>query len=79
MYKLIFLSICFSIVLIGCNGDYKNKTDEKIYPQNYSCNETQLELVKKEFNICKETGYFDSYCFSQAKVSQCDKIRINNE
>ena len=68
------LGLSFLIALLclcGCEYSVDN-TDAEV--ELYRCNSAQLDLVKKEIEICKETGYLNSYCFRQAKKTQCEKI-----
>lgn len=58
------------LLLVGC----KIGVDEKIRPENYICNDSQLELVKKEVEICGTTSYSSSYCFAQAKATICSPL-----
>lgn len=59
------------LCLCGCEVRQDN-TDAEV--ELYRCNSEQLDLVKKEMEVCKQTGYLDSYCFRQAKKTQCEKI-----
>ena len=63
--RYIFLLIM--VILIGCDGN------DKFY--NYTCTKEQLDLVEREFDICKRTSFVSSYCFEIAKKSQCTKIK----
>jgi hypothetical protein len=66
MTKLIFiLSI---IIICGCE---EQRLDT---PENYSCTSEELELVKKEFEICDQSSYMSSYCFLQAKKTICSPL-----
>jgi hypothetical protein len=56
------------LCLCGCDN-----TDGIYQVENYQCTSEQLDLVKKEFDICKG-AYADHYCFRQAKKTQCDKL-----
>lgn len=70
------LGLSFLIALLclqGCSDSVDNPNAEV---ELYRCNSAQLDLVKKEIEICKETGYFNSYCFRQAKKTQCEKISV---
>jgi hypothetical protein len=46
--------------------------------ENYRCTSDQLDLVKKEFDICKGTCS-DQYCYLQAKKTQCALIAKTKE
>lgn len=73
-FKRATLGLSFLIALLclcGCDVSTDNSRGEV---ELYTCNAAQLDLVKKEVEICRETGYFDSYCFLQAKKTQCEKI-----
>ena len=45
--------------------------------EKYRCTSEQLDLVKKEFDICKGS-YADHYCYLQAKKTQCEFIGKHN-
>jgi hypothetical protein len=75
-FKRATFGLSFLIALLclcGCEVKVDN-TDAEV--ELYKCSGEQLELVKKEMEICKETGYLDSYCFRQAKKTQCEKISV---
>lgn len=65
----ILISLMF---LYGCDDNRENLED-------YRCSSEQIDLVKKELEVCKGTGFLESYCFLQAKISHCEKININSE
>lgn len=67
------LGLSFFIVLLCLQGCGEN-TGGRSQVENYRCTSEQLDLVKKEFEICIESSYLTSYCFLQAKKTQCDKI-----
>lgn len=81
--RSIWLAICSTVLLVGCKVDINNsgkqKPDADINPELYKCNESQLRLVKTEFEICSQSGYFNNYCFAQAKKSQCEVIPQETE
>jgi len=68
---LMAIALIALLCLCGCEYSVDN-TDAEV--ELYKCNSVQLDLVKKEIEICKETGYLSSYCFRQAKKTQCEKI-----
>ncbi len=72
--KTTWLAVCLTALLAGCSRENENTKAAEIYPQDYRCTGAQLVLVKKEFEICQESGFFDSHCFKMAKSSQCELI-----
>lgn len=42
---------------------------------DFKCSAEQIDLVKKEVDICSKTGYLDSTCFRQAKMTICEEIK----
>jgi len=70
---LVAIALISLLCLSGCEVKIED-TDAEI--ELYTCSGAQLELVKKEMDICKQTGYLDSYCFRQAKKTQCEKISV---
>jgi hypothetical protein len=66
MWKLLLI-----LIILGCGADIapSHKLEE------YVCTKEQLELVRIEFEICNESGFISSYCFEQAKKTQCTKIK----
>lgn len=55
---------------VGCDTkhlEYKPEQDMK----NYSCTDDQLVTLNREYAICLTSSYMSSYCFEQAKISQC--------
>ena len=67
----------FFIALLCLQGCDEN-TDGIYQVENYRCTSEQLDLVKKEFDICKGS-YVDHYCYLQAKKTQCDLIAKTKE
>ena len=71
---IVIFFVCL-LLLSACDMGVTS-TSKTINPADYVCNAEQLDLVRTEYNICQDTGYIDSYCFAQAKASQCDKINV---
>lgn len=61
--------LVFLIVLLCLQGC---KREDR--PEDFTCTAEQLDMVKKEFEICKESSYLSNYCFLQAKKTQCDLV-----
>ena len=74
--KLSAFGLSFLIALLCLSGCEVKIEDTDAEIELYTCSGAQLELVKKEMDICKQTGYLDSYCFRQAKKTQCEKISV---
>ena len=45
-------------------------------PALYLCTDKQLDLVRKEANICRANGYKGTYCCAMAKSTQCPLIEV---
>jgi len=58
------------IAISGCNDKVES------YNSIVKCNEEQLLMVEKQFNLCSKSGYIDSYCYDQARFEQCDVIDV---
>lgn len=71
------LGLSIFIALLCLQGCDEN-TNGIYQVENYRCTSEQLDLVKKEFDICKGT-YAEQYCFLQAKKTQCDLIAKTKE
>ena len=69
--------LSFFIALLCLQGCAEN-TDGIYQVENYRCTSEQLDLVKKELDLCKGT-YTNQYCFLQAKKSQCSLIVKTDE
>lgn len=69
--------LSFLMALLCLHGCGEN-TDGLYQVENYRCTSEQLDLVKKEFDICKDT-YADHYCYMQDKKTQCDLIAKTKE
>jgi hypothetical protein len=65
MYKLLIIGI---LLLVGCDGIRLDR------PEDFKCNSEQLKLVEEEYRVCSQSGYLDSYCFLQAKVTLCERV-----
>ena len=66
-----YLYIILAILISGCNESEPNAL--------YRCSPEQLDVVRIQFDICKETNYKHSYCLDTAKKEQCDEIELQNE
>ena len=71
--KNLLLLLAVFMCLVGCESNNTNVSSMDLL--NYRCSEEQVKLVKMEVAACSETSYFSSFCFEQAKKSQCDKIK----
>lgn len=71
------LGLSFLIALLCLQGCEEN-TQGMYQVENYRCSSEQLDLVKKELDICKG-AYADHYCYLQAKKTQCDLTAKNKE
>lgn len=71
LWAVVFIAL---LCLQGC----EENTDGIYQVEEYRCTSEQLDLVKKEFDICKGT-YADHYCYLQAKKTQCDLIAKTKE
>ena len=70
-YKTKLLAVLLSALLVSLSGcDFSPQTE--YHRAKVKCNKEQLELVKKQMEICTETGYLDSFCYDRARVEQCD-------
>lgn len=63
--------IILLFIFVASSCERKSDSDQLVY---YRCSVAQLEIVKKENMECKVSGYLDSFCFRQAKMSQCDYV-----
>ena len=73
--KPTLLAVCLTCLLVaGCNNDTEGRKAANIHLLDYRCTNDQLDLVQKEFSICTETGYLDTFCLKSAKATQCDRI-----
>ena len=43
------------------------------------CNIEQITEAKKYFEVCKESGYFDTHCWDLAVVNSCEKDESNHQ
>lgn len=65
------LSVLFVLLLCsGCDVRYESPTTEA----KFICSSTQLEMVKKQSDICSDNGYLGSYCWNLARSEQCTAI-----
>lgn len=64
--------LVFLIVLLCLQGCKREDRLDRL--EDFTCTAEQLDMVKKEFEICKESSYLSSYCFLQAKKTQCDLV-----
>lgn len=62
----------------GCENSSRYSKGE-LHLEDYKCTPEQFKAVEKEYKLCQETGYLDSYCFASAKATLCDKVeRVAN-
>ena len=67
------LAVALSALLCaGCDIRYENKGTPT--PQ-YKCDSAQLELVKKQVEVCDNTGYLGSFCWDTARAEQCTVVK----
>lgn len=73
MYK--FISVISLFLLVSCS-----EGDGVPNPHDYVCNQKQLEMVTKEYTLCRGSNYLASYCFAQAKATICTpKEEVKNK
>ena len=60
------LLIVVLITITGC--DYCPTACQS---RKMTCNADQLEMIRKEMELCGSTGYPDTYCYDVAKLSHC--------
>lgn len=64
--KFIVLS-CILLICVGC--------EDKTVKKTYICTEDQLDIVEKQFQICSQTDYLDSYCYDMARAEHCKEVK----
>ena len=77
------LLVAVTVALVGCDRfnpasdsrDWNNKSDHSLV--NYHCDDKQMVAMEKSYSICKDSSYLNSFCFKQAKMSQCSYIDID--
>ena len=57
-------------VCSGCDIHYDSRSDIPAY----TCSTTQLDMVKKQSDICNDNGYLGSYCWDLARAEQCQAV-----
>lgn len=69
---LIVLLTVLLVSLTGCNVE-----NDKIKYRNATlkCNDKQLDMVERQYQICSTTGYLESYCYDQARFEHCDTAK----
>ena len=67
-------TVALGVMLVLLSGCEDNKTP-KYLNATVKCSDEQLLMLQKQYKICSQTGYFDTYCYDQARVEQCDIIR----
>ena len=72
------LLVAAMVALAGCDNSgtiWTNKTDRSLV--NYHCDDEQMVAMEKSYAICRDSSYLNSFCFKQAKMSQCSYIGID--
>lgn len=69
--KIIFT---FLVISLTACGDNITGSSWDINIEDYKCTDSQLDLVKKEFEICDQSSYVSAYCFATAKKLHCEKV-----
>jgi len=69
---------CFAFV-INCEQNKpedpaRKEITERMKLENFQCTLEQLDIVKKEYDICVQSNYFSEDCFRIAKKSACTYI-----
>lgn len=78
MKTIILILLCVSLAACDYRTE-KQKQQGSMLLSDYRCTEQQLEMVKKELEICNSTNLSSSYCFNTSKKSNCDAIGDTHE
>ena len=86
-FKIILISICFSLIISGCQT-VKNKTDAIVEKENEklskflgkSSSELQMELGKPDEDFKNEKGNFELIYNSKKYLVPCERrFEVNSE
>ena len=77
------LLVAVMVALVGCDQvnpasdsrDWNRQSDHSLV--DYHCDDKQMAAMEKSYTICKDSSYLNSFCFKQAKISQCSYIGAN--
>ncbi len=69
------LTVPLSVLLVSLMGCGAKNNKAEYQNSTVECNDEQLVMVEKQYKICTETEYLDTYCYDQARVEQCDIIK----
>ena len=61
-------TLIFITLLSGCVKESS--------PIKVKCNSEQMDLVEQQFNTCTKSSYLDSFCYDQARLEQCEVIKV---
>ena len=61
------------VLISSCDSPEYKKSLLQIDSASRRCTLDEFILMKQEFDVCKQTGYFTSYCYDLARVSYCSK------
>ena len=67
----IFSIMILLLIVAGCE---EVLSPEFVMLSSYHCDDEQIKLLDAEFSVCNRSSYHSSFCFKQAKVTQCTKI-----
>lgn len=65
------------LLLIGCSKPFDPWSPESVasIARRSKCIDWQLEMVRKQVEICNKTTYTSSYCYDSAIVIHCPLIQ----
>jgi hypothetical protein len=61
------------LFLAGCEQDVSAPDPLHERAKAAKCSSVQLDMVKKDYDICQSSGYFSSHCYDIAKVTYCEQ------
>lgn len=61
-------------ILAGCETSDPAGMERQRMTANRTCTPEQVKSLTIEFEACKRTGYFNTFCFEVAKIGHCSKI-----
>ena len=77
------LLVAVTVALVGCDRinpascsrDWDRRSDHSLV--GYHCDDKQMAAMEKSYTVCRDSNYLNSFCFKQAKMSQCSYIDID--
>lgn len=68
-YNVKYLVVLLALFISAC---------ENVNGPAVKCSGAQLKMVKKQYDLCVDSDYRNSFCLNRARKEQCDTVKNEN-